>query len=52
MYRKERMGCHMCGEAKCVVQTVIGGIANGVVFKLLLTYYFENGRVNQRITIE
>ena len=42
----------MRGEAKSVLQTVFGGNANGVIFKVLLSYYFENGRVNQTMSIE
>jgi len=34
------------------LQTVIGGNANGVVFNFLLTYVLENGRVNQKMSIE
>ena len=41
---KDRIISHMWGEAKSVLQTVIGGNANGDVFKLRLTYYFQNGR--------
>ena len=48
---KDRILSHMWGEAKSVLQTVIGGNPNGVVFKFLLTYYFENGRVNQSISM-
>ena len=52
MCSKERILSHMWGEAKSVLQTVFGGNANGVVFKLLLSYYFEIGRVNQTMSIE
>jgi len=49
---KERILSHMWGEAKSVLQTVIGGNASGDVFEFLLTYYFENGRLNQTMSIE
>jgi len=48
---KDRLLSHICGEANCVLQTAIGGNANGAVFKLLLTYYFENGMVKQSISM-
>ena len=53
MYPKERILSYMWGEARSVLQTVIGGNANGVIFKLLLTNYsyLKNGSVNQSMSI-
>ena len=42
----------MSGVAKCLTN-YLGGNADGEdVFKQLLTYNFENGRVNHRMLIE
>jgi len=39
-------------KSKVFIENLICENATGVAFKLLLTYYLENGRVNQSISIE